>query len=84
MEITAHELSQLLNQSYGLNFYDFVNRARIKVAQNMLADAKFSHLAIIDIAFQARFSNKTTFNRAFRKHTGRTPSTFRSQTVRVP
>ena len=77
LDITSHELSQLLNQTYALNFYDFVNQARVERTKMMLADQSFEHLAIIDIALQAGFNNKTTFNRAFRKHMGETPSAYR-------
>ena len=81
LDVTPHQLSQLLNMTYGLNFYDFINKARVDNIQKMLANKSFQHLAIIDIAFQSGFNNKNTFNRAFRKHTGETPSTFRQSRV---
>jgi len=77
LQISSHELSQLLNQTYGVNFYDFVNRARVDITRKMLRDDKFNHQTIIDIALGAGFTNKTTFNRAFKKYTGETPSVFR-------
>jgi len=82
--ISSHELSQLLNQTYGLNFYDFVNRARVDITRKMLREEKFNHQPIMDIAFQAGFTNKTTFNRAFKKHTGETPSVYRSKKAESP
>lgn len=74
-----HNVSQALNESLQLNFYDYINSARITRAQQMLTAPKFSNLAIIDIAYQVGFNNKTSFNNSFKKFTNKTPSQFRSE-----
>jgi len=77
LNVSPHHLSQALNEQLGQSFYDYINSARIERAKQMLADAKFHHLAIIDIAYQVGFNNKTSFNNAFKKYTQKTPSQFR-------
>ena len=77
LDVTTHQLSQLLNLGYQLNFYNYINLARIQESKELLLNSKFAHLDIIDIALQSGFNNKTTFNRSFRKYVGKTPSVFR-------
>ena len=75
--VSAHLLSQLLNDTLGCNFYEYINQARVREAQALLQDADCGEMAIIDIAYQAGFNNKNSFNKAFRKYTSLTPSEFR-------
>ncbi|BBN82772.1 hypothetical protein PA25_27570 [Pseudoalteromonas sp. A25] len=83
LNATPHHLSQALNEQLGQNFYDFINSARIKRAKEMLADAAFQKLPIIDVAYQVGFNNKTSFNNAFKKYTQTTPSQFRANSMKV-
>lgn len=53
---------------------DFINRRRIRASELLLAENKYN---ITDIASLTGFSSITTFNRAFRKVNGCTPSEFR-------
>lgn len=70
-------ISQCLNQSYGCNFFDYVNGFRIKHAQELLiADPDTSVIAISE---NVGFHSKSTFYTAFRKVTGATPNQYRKQ-----
>jgi AraC-like DNA-binding protein len=74
--MTAHELSQLINDACGVNFQDYLNRYRVEELKAALhADARGS---ILDLALAAGFNSKSALNRAFKKHTGMTPSQFRA------
>ncbi len=73
---TTNIVSQVLNQETNKNFFEFVNEYRIAEAMKMLSEAQFSHISILGIAMDAGFSNKNTFNRLFKKHTGLTPTQF--------
>jgi len=75
--ITPHQLSRLINEKFGINFYDFVNSYRIREAQERIATGEADAYSIMGIASEAGFRSKSSFNRAFRKHTGTTPSAFR-------
>jgi AraC-like DNA-binding protein len=66
-------LSHVINTGCGLNFNDFVNSYRIAEAQRKLQDVRFAHYSLIGIALESGFNSKSTFNRVFKKLTGRTP-----------
>ena len=81
LDISKHHLSQILNESLQKNFYDFVNEYRVKSAQEMLANPNFNQYTILSIAYQAGFKNKASFNSAFKKHSGMTPSEYKKRFV---
>ncbi len=72
-------VSQALNQTLGLNFFDYINDRRIAEAQRMLAAVDDEGNTILDIAYAVGFNSKSTFNAAFKKRTGETPSLFRKR-----
>jgi len=71
-------LSQVINQGFGLNFYDFVNTYRIGQAKRLLASPRHAHLTVLAIGLDCGFQSKSTFNKAFKKATGTTPSAYRT------
>jgi len=73
-------VSQALNQTLGLSFFDYINDHRIDEAKRMLLSADEADATILDIAYSVGFNSKSTFNAAFKKRTGQTPSEFRKQT----
>ena len=66
--------SRLFKQYSGLNFHDYLLGCRIRAAEKFLADPA---LSITEAAFQSGFSSLSTFNRAFKKQKGCTPSEYR-------
>ena len=68
-------LTQVLSTELNTNFYDFVTRFRIDEVKARLLDSPEAN--ILDIAYAAGFNSKSTFNTAFKKQTGLTPSAFR-------
>lgn len=77
--VSAHELSYLINEAYGENFYAFVNRHRVAEAKRLLSSAQLEQLNMLGIAFKSGFNSKTTFNTAFKKQTGQSPTEFVKQ-----
>ena len=75
--LSPNHLSQVVNQRAGRNFNEWVNAYRIGEARRMLVDKRYSHLSIAGIADAAGFGAKSTFNAAFKKETGLTPSEYR-------
>ena len=64
-------LSQLINNEYGCNFYQFVTNYRIEEAKRLMhehPDMKFQ-----EIAEQCGFSSPTVFSRVFVREVGMTP-----------
>ncbi|MEP3653869.1 MAG: helix-turn-helix domain-containing protein [Litorimonas sp.] len=77
LALTPRELSELLNGQLGVHFFDFVNNYRIEHAKILLrADPKCS---VLQIVYESGFNSKSSFNTAFKKHTGLTPTAFRAQ-----
>lgn len=79
MGVPPHHLSQVINQGFGLNFNDFVNRYRVDEAKRLMTDSKHQSETLLSLAFEAGFNNKTSFNQAFKKFTRMTPSHFRNR-----
>ena len=78
-ETTQTQLSQVINQYFEMNFYDFVNQYRVEESKKMLSSPKFNHLSILGIAFDCGFKSKSSFNRYFKKYVGVSPSQFRNK-----
>jgi AraC-like DNA-binding protein len=70
-----HYLSQVINQDFGMSFYDLINRQRIESAKSALTSSPDK--TVLEIALEAGFNSKSTFNTAFRQHAGTTPTQFR-------
>lgn len=69
-------LSQVINEKFGVNFNSFINELRIKEARRMLVDPKYYNLSLQGIAESVGFLSRASFNDAFKKFTGLTPSYF--------
>ncbi len=76
IDIPSHQVSQVLNLELGKNFYEFVNEYRFKEVKERLLNPKYKYMTILAIAFDSGFNNKNTFNKVFKKHSGKTPSQF--------
>lgn len=76
LDATSNETSFLINEIYKDNFYNFINKYRIEEAKILLLSDKYSQLNILGIAFESGFNSKTTFNTAFKKYIGLSPTDF--------
>jgi len=74
--LSTHDLSYVINEGFGENFFQFINRFRIQEAQKLLLSPKHKHLNILGIAYESGFRSKSTFNTTFKKMTGLSPSQF--------
>lgn len=73
--LSRHQVSEVLNRHAGKNFYEFINGYRVAAACERL---KLDRTArVLDVALDAGFSSKSTFNAIFRQFTGRTPTQYR-------
>ncbi len=79
IDIPLRDLSLLINHKLNQHFYDFVNTYRIEHAMVILKSATKSKLTILEILYDVGFNSKSSFNTAFKKHTGTTPTAYRKQ-----
>ena len=77
IQIPTRELSILINHQLDQHFYDFVNSFRIECAMGILKDDSKSKVTILEILYEVGFNSKSSFNTAFKKHTGSTPTDYR-------
>jgi len=75
--ITAHQLSEILNEKLGKNFREFINGYRVRAAMRMLEEN--AEMSVLALAYAVGFKSKSAFNALFRKETGFTPSSFRDR-----
>lgn len=74
--ISTHELSYVLNNGLGKNFYQFINELRTEEAKLLLLSEDTKHLDLLGIAISAGFNSKTTFYTTFKKATNFTPKEY--------
>ncbi|NEU08520.1 AraC family transcriptional regulator [Flavihumibacter sp. R14] len=79
LKVSPQKISMVINMNHPSNFNGFVNHFRVKQAQVLLADKAYMNYTIAFIAFETGFSSLSTFNTAFKKETGKTPSAYRSE-----
>lgn len=78
LRIQPYQTSELISRQYQESFFDLINRNRIDEVKRRLHDPAFSHLSILGVALDCGFNSKSSFNTAFKKFTGQTPSQYRS------
>lgn len=75
--ITSHYLSQVINERFKLNFFDFVNGYRVEAFKENIKEPRYSNYSFLGIAFECGFNSKSAFNRIFKQVTGLTPSQYK-------
>ncbi len=74
--IRENHISEALNAFVGQSFFDYVNGWRVKAAERLL---RTTEQTVLDILLEVGFNARSTFNAAFRKRTGLTPTAYRRQ-----
>lgn len=71
---STNHVSQVINEFDQCNFHDFINARRVAEACRRLQDSQETNL--LELAMDVGFNSKSSFNRAFRKFAGVTPSEY--------
>jgi AraC-like DNA-binding protein len=79
LKTSPRKISQVVNEVFGQNFFDFVNSYRIEKAKQTLSESVDSRLTILEVMYQSGFNSKSSFNTIFKQKTGLTPSEFRKR-----
>jgi AraC-like DNA-binding protein len=69
-------VSAVINRRFGGTFWDYINRLRVDAVRVRLLDRQDTR-TILDIAYDCGFTSKSTFNAAFKRQIGETPSSYR-------
>ncbi|MEP2026409.1 MAG: AraC family transcriptional regulator [Reichenbachiella sp.] len=78
---TRHNVSLVINKYFNQNFFDFINKYRIEYVQDLFLKPECQGDHVIQLAYRAGFNNKVSFNKAFKKFTGQTPLSYKSDVV---
>lgn len=76
LSVQSYQLSQLINDEFKMNFFDFINRYRVEDAKRLFIEGNHNY-KILSIGYEVGFNSKATFNRVFKKFTGFTPSEYK-------
>ncbi len=79
LQTNASVISKTINQGFQMNFNDCINNYRIDAVKNRFAYGEHKKSTLLGIAYDCGFNSKATFNRAFKKNTGKTPKEYLSQ-----
>lgn len=74
--LQSYQLSGVINSRMGKSFTEFVADHRVDEVKKRLSDPE-EKANILNIAYDAGFGTKASFNRVFKERTGLTPSEFR-------
>lgn len=80
VNLPARQLSAMVNNELGKNFNEFVNEYRVKEVISKIDEKTHKQLTILGMAKEAGFKSNSAFYRAFKNHTGYTPSEFIKKT----
>lgn len=79
LSISPHYLSRIINQFQPAGFIDLVNTYRVDEVKRLMADPAYSHYTLEGLGLEAGFGAKSTYQAAFKRLTGQTPSQYRTQ-----
>ncbi len=75
-KISEPDISRILNEGFGYNFFEWVNYYRIKDFMDRIESNLNSNLTLYGVAQESGFGSKSTFYKAFRDITGKTPTEY--------
>ena len=78
LHVTDNDVSQVVNAEFDMSFNDFINLYRVNEFKLAVANGDKEHLTLVAIAEECGFQSKSTFNAAFKKATGMTPSEYKT------
>ena len=77
MQITPHQLSELVNTQYGHGFSRLVRTCRVEYAQRLLEDEP--QTSVLAISLMTGFKSQSNFYAAFKEVTGESPGNYRKR-----
>jgi AraC-like DNA-binding protein len=75
LNISRHHVSQVINEQFKMNFFEFINQYRVEEAERILCSKKYNY-TMSEIAYEVGFNNRISFYNAFKKAYGLPPKKF--------
>ena len=75
MDLSGHQLSELINTRFGIGFSRFIREHRVAEARQLLQQD--GQASVLSIGLSVGFRSQSNFYTAFREITGETPAAFR-------
>jgi len=79
LNITRQNISLVINDTIGKNFYQLINEYRVEEFKQLVLDSKYNNIKLLELAYDAGFNSKSSFNRIFKEITGSTPSSYKNE-----
>lgn len=79
IDCSVNHLSQVINSGFGVSFFDYLNRYRIRYSQELLSSSDGQDHAVLNIAYAVGFNSNSAFYAAFKKYVGQTPAHYRKE-----
>lgn len=76
LDIHPNYLSQVINEREQKNFYHYINSLRVQEFLRVAGRPEQRNFTLLAIAFDCGFNSKSTFNKYFKHHTGKTPTEY--------
>jgi AraC-like DNA-binding protein len=77
VSIPYRALSEVINNRLKQNFYDFINSYRIHESKKLLSEKSDRFKTVLEVLYEVGYNSKSSFNNAFKKFTGMTPTEYR-------
>lgn len=77
ISLPVRTLSNIINQHFNKNFFEFINTYRIDEAKRLLTAPESSNKTVLEIIHETGFGSKSSFNTVFKQYVNMTPSEFR-------
>ena len=77
LDLSSHQLSELINTHHQCSFPQFVRQHRIEAAKKLLRAE--TNASVLSISMMTGFKSQSSFYTAFKELTGESPASFRKQ-----
>lgn len=77
VDLTSHQLSELINTEYDYGYPRFVREHRVRAAKSMLVAEPDS--SVLAVSMATGFKSQSSFYTAFKESTGESPGSYRSK-----
>lgn len=77
MELSGHQLSELINSHFGMSFSQYLRELRVNEAKQLLKNEP--EASILSISMETGFKSQSNFYAAFKDLTGISPGAFRKK-----